>query len=152
MLVLPVRHIDSGFGKDDLRGLYLDAVDAGQVNARDAIEFLLQVGLGDMFAARQGGRLGERLRRQVDLGSQGLQVGLDAAIAFGDVVEMKEIQIMHLAQHEQEIFSPMPFQAWAISLRLACTRGPPERPTDTGRVRRSRWPSESPGPTCRSGR
>jgi len=111
VLVRPARHIDSHFGDDHLSRLHLDAIDARQVHASDAIEFLPQVSLRNVLAPGQAWHLGQGLGSHVGLGLQRFQVRLDASVAGRDAFQVREIQIMHLRQHEQPIFPPMSFQA-----------------------------------------
>ena len=56
---LPARHIDADFTDDGLRHPDIDAIDAREVNAADAVQFVAQVelrrvaaGLPAMFDAR----------------------------------------------------------------------------------------------------
>ena len=88
----PGAHIDTHFGEDGRNGLHIQAVHLSQIHAGQPIQFAAQIKPRLPFAGptyTPGRR--QRVRREVDLGGHGLQMGFDRLIAFPNFVLIRRL-------------------------------------------------------------
>jgi hypothetical protein len=111
-LGVPARHIQADFADDGLRHADIDAVDAGQVDTADAVQFTTQVklrGMASGFPPPLGAEppLSRYRVGRIALGSRAgqfvgdaLQMLFERLIALGDPLLVRVVHRDFLLQHK----------------------------------------------------
>ena len=118
-LGLPARHVHADFADDGLGDADVDAVDAGQVDAADAVQFTAEVELGRVAAGLPsplgrrcgGGRGGSPSGRVGHLVGDALQMLFERLVAFGDPLLVGVVHRDFLLQDKHEVGLPRPLEA-----------------------------------------
>ena len=101
--------VGAAFGNDGLRRHPIHAVPLRPVDPSDAIQFPSANQIGECSGRLLALRLGpERLRLEIYLGSERLQMFFQLKVAGGDLLWIGPIEFHLLAQHEQEFEAPVP--------------------------------------------
>jgi hypothetical protein len=122
---LPPAHVQADLGDEGGRGEDLDAVDAGHVDAAEAVPWGGQskcrlVASGWHGPTPGGGR---GVVRALDLAVQGVEVGLHLEVALGDLLLVPCVAFQGLAPLEEPRCAPVPRQAFGEGVRAGVDAG-----------------------------
>jgi len=111
---LPPVHVETDLGHERLGGEPLDAVNAGQVDATDAVELGVQVNVRLVASGLLGPRLGggRGVVVDLDLAVKGGEVGFDAGVALGDFLLVYFVEFQGLAPIAEPLVAPVALQTF----------------------------------------
>jgi hypothetical protein len=130
----PAGHVEAHFADEGLGDPDIDAVDAREIDAADAGEFVPQIKLRRLRSRLAGRPAGRRLRGVAGgarFVGDGVQVRFERPVALDDALPVGVVEVDFLLQDEEELGLPRAFEAAGD----VCARGVNARVAEGGEGR-----------------
>ena len=108
----PATHVESNLTDDRQSGVRFDAIDLGEINARDAVKVAAGIE-GNPAAPAPAGAVSEGSLRAPVL--ELLEAGLDLAVAGGNLALVELDEFEGLLERKQMLFTVVPFKGASYS-------------------------------------